>query len=265
MKDEFLTQQDIMKHLRASLKSCHFILALWEAGAASFNRIDEWSDIDLYIVSEDERIEDTILSFDSAFMTLSEVELRYRLPEPTWHGHSQIFYRLKKTSPFLFIDVVFMKKSSKDKFLQYDIHGKPRIYFDKGGIVRDDPLDKGMFMRKLEARLEELKTTFSLFQVLTLKELNRGNGIEALVYYRGSTYRPLVEILRIKYAPFHYNFFVRCVYYELPENVVRRLENLAFASDPEDLRKKHEEAGSWFWEIASSIKDEELKQRLGMG
>jgi predicted nucleotidyltransferase len=265
MKDDFLTQQDIMEHLRASLEPCHFILALWEAGAAGFNRIDEWSDIDLYIVSEDERIEDTIESFDSALMTLSEIELRYRLPEPTWHGHSQIFCRLKKTSPFLFIDVVFMKKSSKDKFLQYDIHGKPRIYFDKGGIVRDDPLDKEMFIRKLKARLEELKTTFSLFQVLTLKELNRGNGIEALVYYMGATYRPLVEILRIKYAPFHYNFYGRYVYYELPGDVVRRLENLAYALGPDDLRKKYEEAGRWFLEIASSIRDEELKQRLGMG
>ena len=40
--------------------------------------------------------------------------------------------------------------------------------------------------------------TFELFQMLTLKELNRHNDIEALVFYQSSTLRPLVEALNIK-------------------------------------------------------------------
>ncbi len=262
MRRDNITRKDIIKAFIVALKPLSNVYALWEAGAAAFNRVDEWSDIDLYVVVEDDHIEETFLSMERALLPLSEFDLTFRLPEPTWHGHSQVFWRLKNASHFLFLDIVVMKRSSKDKFLQFKIHGRPVIHFDKIGIVRDAPIDPEFFFKKIEARLESLKTTFPLFQVLTLKELNRGNDVEALSYYISYTYRPLLEVLRIKYCPYHYNFFTTYVYYELPPGVVNRLKKLYFVANVEMLRKCQTEAEVLFWEVVESINLDAVKQEI---
>ncbi len=262
MKEVGITRKNIIDTLITTLKPLDYINALWEAGAASFNRIDEWSDLDLIVDVEDERVGDTFESIEKAVLTLSEIDLKFRLPEPTWHGHSQVFYRLKKATPFLFLDIVVIKKSSKDKFLQFQIHGEPIVHFDKIGVVKNDPIDSKSFLNRIEKRLETLKTTFDLFQVLTLKELNRGNDITALSFYMGYTYRPLVEVLRIKYYPLHFNFYTSYVHYDLPPEVVKRLHSLCFVANPEDLRKYQAEADTWFWEVVKSINLDEVRLKL---
>jgi len=261
MRRDTITRKDIITALVAALKPSDYVHALWEAGAAAFKRLDEWSDIDLYVVVEDEHIEETFQLMRQALLALSEFDLTFRLPEPTWHGHAQVFWRLKNASPFLFLDIVVMKRSSKDKFLQFTIHGKPLVYFDKISVVKDEPIDPEIFLERIKVRLESLKVTFPLFQVLTLKELNRGNDIEAMSYYISYTYRPLLEVLRIKYYPHHYNFFTTYVYYELPPKVVTRLEKLYFVADAEMLRKCRAEAEAWFWEVVESINLDDVKQK----
>lgn len=236
-----------------ALKPLDYIHAVWEGGAASWSRVDEWSDIDLYVVCDDERVEDTFRAMEQAISAVDEIDLRFRMPEPAWHGHSQVFWRLKNASPYLFLDIAVMKKSSNDKFLQYRIHGAPLVHFDRAGIVKDHPVDSDAHAAQLGKRLETLKTQFELFQVLVLKEINRGNEMEALSYYIGYTLRPLVEALRMKYTPWHYRFFTTYIYHELPREVNDRLKRLFFVSDTAALKKCREEAEVWFWETARSL------------
>jgi len=257
-----ITRRQIIDALINKLKPLNYVFAAWEAGAASFNRVDQWSDIDLNIIVEDERVEDAFGSIDEAIAGLSEVELKYRLPEPTWHGHSQLFLRLKQASPFLFLDIVVLKRSSKDKFLQYKIHGKPLIHFDKVGIVKDDPIDPDAFLKMLASRIETLKVNFELFQVLILKELNRGNYLTAFGFYFGYTLRPLVEILRIRYCPFHYNFFASYVNYDLPADVVEKLQRLFFVPNTGELGKRRAEAEGWFHDVSRNINLDDVKKKL---
>lgn len=236
-----------------ALKPLDYIHAVWEGGAASWSRIDEWSDIDLYVVCDDERVEDTLRAMEEAIGAVDEIDLRFRMPEPAWHGHSQVFWRLKNASPYLFLDIAVMKKSSRDKFLQYQIHGAPLVHFDKSGIARDDPIDTDAYAGQLADRLEMLKAQFEMFQVLVLKEINRRNGMEALSYYVSCTFRPLVEVLRMKYTPLHYRFFTTYIYHELPPEVCERLDRLYFVRDAAALKNCREEAEQWFWETAKSI------------
>ena len=52
----------------------------------------------------------------------------------------------------------------------------------------------------------------------------------------------------------HYDFRMRYVQYELPKEVVKRLERLCFVSDGEDLQGKYLEARSWFLETRAEEK-----------
>jgi hypothetical protein len=65
---------------------------------------------------------------------------------------------------------------------------------------------------------------------------------------------PLLEVLRMKHGPLHHRFRSRYVHYELPRDVVARLQSFFFVSDFEDLRVKYPEALRWFREVAEDLR-----------
>jgi hypothetical protein len=251
-----ISRTDILAAIRSTIEPLDCVSAMWEGGAAAFDRVDEWSDIDLQIEVEDGRAGDVMAIVEQALRSIAPIAQKYVLPMPTWHGHAQAFYALEGASPYLMIDLVVIEKSATDKFLQREIHGTPLAHFDRSGVTAAPAFDRRQHGEKIESRIAALRATFDLFQTLTLKELNRGNLIEAVSYYQGMTLRPLVEALRILHAPHHYNFHTRYVYYELPKQVVEQLETLFLPRDAEDLRRCHGRAGEMFHQALEKIDGE---------
>jgi hypothetical protein len=241
--------EEIAAAVRDALEPLAYVQAMWQAGAAAFHRLDRFSDLDLMIVVDDERIEETYHVLESALRLLSPMARCFRLPQPTWHGHEQAFYQLEKAGPYLLVDAAVMKLSSPNKFLQPEVHGQPLVYFDKCEVVSTPEFDWEAHTQMLAGRVETLKALFELFQPFIVKELERGQRLEALAYYQGLTLRPLVELLRIRHAPARYNFQSRYIYYDLPRPAVERLERLYFPRDPVELRELHQEAGEWFRDL----------------
>ncbi len=257
MSTPIIAREQIIQALINVLEPLDYVYAMWEGGAAAFNRIDQWSDLDLQVDAADKRSADVFTAIEQALTTLSPIDLKFELPEPTWHGHAQTFYRLRDTSPFHFLDVVVLKHSNPAKFLEPEIHGQATVYFDKANVVQIPPLDKQAFAVKLQDRLATLAVTFDLFQVLTLKELNRHNHLEALHFYHGYTLRPLVELLRMKYKPTQYNFNTRYLYYDFPPDVVGRLETLFFVTNSDDIRAKRREAEQLFYQTLTELEQKD--------
>jgi predicted nucleotidyltransferase len=249
-----LTKKQIITALCAALEPLDFTHALWEGGAAAFGRVDEWSDLDILVDVDDEHVEETLQVIEDTLTKLSPIEIKYAVPQPTWHGHSQVFYRIRDTSKFLLIDMVVIKHSNLNKFLQPELHGKAIVYFDKSGVVQSSPLSRQELALKLKDRLEALKISFDLFQILTIKELNRGNLIEALNFYHNFTLRPLVEVLRIPHEPTRHGFYTRYIYYDMPAEVLAKLESLFFIADGDDLWTKRQIAEDWFYETIEQIR-----------
>jgi hypothetical protein len=195
-----ITKEAIISTLKNALEPLDYVNAMWEGGAAAWGRADQWSDIDLLIDVADEKVDETITACEQALLNLSPIDLRYDIPMPSWHGHNQVFWRLKNASPYLLIDQAVMKHSSTNKFLEPEQHGNLVVHFDKCGVVQQLPLDQENLRNILSSRIQSLKKMFDMFQVMTEKEINRGNAVEAISYYQGLTLRPLVEALRIKYT-----------------------------------------------------------------
>lgn len=265
--EKTITRQQIIEALRNAFEPLKEAHAMWEGGAASFHRTDAWSDIDLQVDVDDEFAGQALAIAERTLETLSPIELKYVLPMPTWHGHSQVFFRLQDTSPFLLIDFVAVHHSKAEKFMQPEIHGEHNVLFDKDGTTRVPPLDRKAFAGRLEDRLHVIRTTFDLFQVLTLKELERGNLIEALVFYQNYTLRPLIEALRLRHCPAHYQFYTRYLYYDLPADAVARLEELFLPRSASDIRRLRSEAEMWFYRTLDEIEliglPELVEQDLG--
>ena len=133
--------------------------------------------------------------------------------------------------------------------------GRPHVYFDKTGVVRFAPFDAEALAATLRGKVGELRVLFDLFRVLTEKELNRGNVIEAVAFYQSFTLRPLVHALRILQDPTRHNFHTRYVHYDFPEEDVDRLGELFFVAHAGELAAKRERAERWFHEILDVIND----------
>lgn len=251
-----LTRQEILQALRQQLEPIPYVHAMWEAGAIAFDRVDQWSDIDLQFDVDDDHIEEAFTEVEGALASLSPIEIRFRLPDPTWHGHSQAFYRLANASPFLMIDLSISRHSqtaAREAFLRQEIHGVPVVHFDKSGVVKAAPFDAEAHQQTLLARLPQMRQNFILFQPLVLKELNRGNMIEAIAFYHSWLVRPLVELLRIKYCPQRYNFHTRYIQHDLPADIGARLERFFYVANADEIRQRREEGEQWFLEMVADI------------
>jgi predicted nucleotidyltransferase len=246
-----LTRLRIIQTLVEALKPLDFVHALYEGGSAAFNRVDEWSDIDLYAVVDDGKMKDTFSEIEKALESLSPIAQKLEIPQLPWPGVSQVFYKLKVTSQYLLIDFAVLENSSPEKFLEPQIHGNAVFYFSKRGKIHIPSFDMVEFRRKMLERRLKLKTRFELFNIFVQKEINRSNNIQAIELYRSLTLAALVEALRMKYGPLHYDFKTSYVYHELPAETVSSLEKLYFVKDPDDLKRKYRKATKWFEEAIS--------------
>ncbi len=233
-----ITREELINALRSRLEPMDVVNAMWEGGAASFGRVDDWSDLDLQVDVADGRITEVVAAIEEALQQLGVIDLRYELPQPTWHGHWQAFYHLKNSSPYHIIDLVVMENSNPNKFLQPEIHGTPVVAFDKKNIIHFNPFDQVSFRSLLRQRVEAIRGIFAMSKPFLLKEIHRGNDIEALAYYHSMALRPLIEALHIRYNPTQYNFYTRYIYYQFPHDVIFQLEKLFFIGCPEELPAK---------------------------
>jgi len=257
-----LTRDIIIQTLIGVLKPLDYVHAFWEGGARAFNRIDEWSDIDLYLVVDDRKVDETFLAVENALKSLSPIKQKYEVLHPPRSGLFQAFYRLRDANEYLIVDLAVLTLSSPDKFLEPEIHGSVVFYFNKSDKVKPPRLDKYTLVKRLQERLERLQARFNMFNIFVQKEINRGNHLEAIDLYNTITLATLVEALRIRYNPVHHDFKIRYVNYELPSEFIKKLKRLYFVKDEKDLQEKYHEAVNWFQETMSKINQKEIESLI---
>lgn len=254
MKSKMLGREEILKSIVDALKPLDYVFGVWQCGSVAFGRVDEWSDLDVIVDVEDDKVEEVFKVTDKILESLSPIEDTIGVFQTVWQGAYEKIYKLKNTCKFLMVEICVVKHSSPNKFLQKEIHGDVVVHFDKRNITDIKPINRNEFAEKLKLRLQQLEKSFNMFQILVEKELNRLNYIEALGYYHNFALNPLVEVLRVKYNPFRYNFKTRYVYYDLPEDIVNRLHDFYFIKDGQDLKLKHDAIMKWFNEIINELK-----------
>lgn len=250
---KMVTREEIAEAVQAELEPLGFVNALWEAGSASFDRLDAFSDIDLVVDVVDGHVGETVAAVEEALTALSPIAEKYELPQPSWHGHYQAFIHLEKASKFLLIDYVVIENSSKAKFLEQEQHGTPVVYFDRANVVQSPPFDGEKHEAGMRQAFLELRARFPLFVDFAEKELLRGQPLDALTFYQGMQIRPLVMLLRMKYDPMRYSFGSRYLHRYLPAEEAGWLERLMFVGDAAELQGKIVEATEWCWELMEEL------------
>ncbi len=247
------SRHDVRRALSEALEPLAFVRAAWEGGSTAFGRDDEHSDLDLQVLVRDGAVERAFAAVEDALIGLGGISQHYRMPEPTWHGHSQAFYRLTEGAPYLVIDLVVMEESAPGRFLTRERHGEPQILFDRTGDIRAVPMDLEDQRTIVTNRLRGLESIVPMFSDFVDKELERNNPIGALVTYHAFVMRPLVELLGIRHCPHRFDYGSRYAVHEFPAKVVERLERLWFVAGAGELPARRAEAEAWFGETLREI------------
>jgi predicted nucleotidyltransferase len=239
--------------LRVALDEARFARAAWLGGSDATGRTDRLSDIDLAVVVDDDAVEQTFELVETTLAAISPIELRLRLPQPTWHGHDQAFYRLRDAAATLMIDLSVMRLSREDRFLEPERHGVPIVLFDRDRLVVPAPLDRVALAGRMRARLEDLRLRFPMFQNLVAKAVERGSIVEAAGVYQSVTLRPLVDLLRIRWAPERFDFGIRYLQYDLPARHYHQLEWMAVPVDGAEILERQAFAEKLFARTIAEI------------
>jgi hypothetical protein len=242
-------RDQVLGGLKRALEPLPFVHAIWEGGAVGYGRLDEWSDIDLYILVDDDSVKEAFAATDRALESVSPIAIKYDIGQTPHDGVHQAFYRLRDTSEFLLVDLAVVTMGAPDKFLEPETHGEPRFLFRKAADIPVPALDMGALAGKVRGRAERLRLRMDMFHVFVQKEINRGHLIEAVDAYRVIVLGSLTELLRIRHHPVHHEFQTRYLYSELPPGVVSRLEDLYMVADMADLSRKYASALEWFGEL----------------
>ncbi len=240
MELALITVAQLVAALREALEPLPAVDAMWLGGSAAFGRDDDLSDLDVVLQVDDAAIEAVFTAAEAALTALSPLSARYRIPEPTWHGMRQCFYQLADAPEHRMVDLCVRgrEKGSGPNFEVIEIHGTPRVVFDKVGAVQPVHADRVAIDVAIAARLERTRDHYRIFRHLPAKELARAHGVDALHFYQQLLLGTLMRLLRMRYDPLRYDWGSRYLERHLPPEVFAELQPLYFVGDIDDLRAK---------------------------
>lgn len=230
------------------------VLGCFEGGSAAFNRSDEYSDIDIQFIVKDDFVESAAGILEETLIQLAPIEDRFILPQPTWHGQWQGFYKLQGCSPYLLIDALIMKESSPSYFSEPELHGTAKVFFDKTGRIGKEHFDFSELNTIIPKRIQRAENLCSMMHLLVDKEIKRNRIMDAFEIYYNLLLRTLAEMLRIKYDKARWSFGLRYLSHDLPHESYQQIKDFSYICGPEDLLSKKDRVLHMIKTLISDLK-----------
>ncbi|MGZ5279979.1 MAG: nucleotidyltransferase domain-containing protein [Pseudobdellovibrionaceae bacterium] len=246
-----------MKIILDDIRLSSNVLAAWEGGSAATGTRDQYSDIDLCILTNSSLR--PILDQVETSLGKLQVSHTWQPLKCFWgEGMMQRVIVLKDSPKHFSVDVAVFDQAHpqllKD-FLEVERHGQPLIYFDKSGLVMPVHTDAIALFKKQQARAEELSQGFPIFKTLVLKEMDRGQAIDAISFYQNGLVRPFIEVAGMIYRPFKSDFGMRYIHKTFPKGVQELIEDLSYVSNVSELPNKILKVEKAFNEAVMRVKN----------
>jgi len=247
-------RHELVNFIKPWVSSKNYIIAAWEGGSAATNRLDQYSDLDLSLVVEDDQVERTFLELDHFIEEQFGIIRKFRLPEPTWHGASQCFYIIDKIEPMIYLDIAVLKVSNPDKLMETDRHGHAVVWFDKANIYQPAPSSP----QSIQERGKKLFANTTQMDFLIMLEIEkgilRGQFYDVFPTYMGFISRYLSVLLNLKYRPAKADFGLRYGRTEYKISDALLVENAFRVSNMDELKHQYELIKQRYHELIDEMK-----------
>jgi hypothetical protein len=248
MDSNHTLRRQVAAAIAEALQQRREVVAGWEGGSTAFDASDTYSDIDLnFLIADDASVDALYAASEESLAKVSPITASHSVPPGR-------YYKLEAGGPFFMVDLCFFRVGAGDRHLEAERHGNARPLFDKGDWLRIPPLDVDALKKRQNSRLEELRTWFPVSQSFVRKAILRQQHVEACGGFWGHTLRPLAELLRMRYCPVRWDFGIRYLDRDLPQDVYDRFRNLMFIRDLDELGLKLESAVAWGDSLLQELK-----------
>lgn len=230
-------RKKVLKVILDEVQPASDILAAWEGGSSATGTKDQFSDIDLCLLTD--ASQKSVLDRVEKSLQLLQISHTWQPAKSFWgEGLMQRVVVLKDSPKYFSVDIgvfsVAHPQLLKD-FLEIERHGHPIVYFDKVGAIVPTHTDTNELFRRQQARAEELNQGFPIFKSLVLKEIERGKAIDAISFYQNGLVRPLVEVLGMIYRPYKFDFGMRYIHSSFPDEDRQLIEKLCYVASLAEL------------------------------
>lgn len=243
----------VSAELKWFLSGLEPVIAAWVGGSAATGYLDEYSDLDLAVVCEDDSVESVISQMEAFLEERFGVVAKFRIPEPTWHGFSQIFYQLAHTPEFYYLDAAFIRQSVPDKFTASDRHGNAVIWFQKEPVFDPSPTPPGQVQARARQFYRMAQEQVFILKIEVGKALARGRFSEAFSFHFQFVTRILGVMMNLKYRPSRMDFGIRYPYRDYSPEDVALLEELLKVTSLGEIRLRHAQALDRYRELAREL------------
>lgn len=247
------TRDIVIQKIKPILVKHDKILTIWEGGSRATKRLDQYSDLDLMMVTNKEDTLSIYNFFESLLEETFGIQKVYKVKEPAWHGFSQRFYQLKNTEDYFYLDVCILHPKIKDKFTAIDRHGEAFVWKDTIHFIDPTPTPNEMVDSKAHAFYENaISSEFILYNEVN-KALKRKNYLDAFTMVNGYLMRHLIPLLNIKYRKAQVDFGLRYADYYYQKEDIKMIERFFKAQTIEDLQSSFEELNKRFNQLKDTI------------
>ena len=220
-------REDILAAFLACFRDDLRVRAFWLEGSDGLGRADEYSDLDLWLDVDDEAMEEVMEAAVAVAESFGPLDADVFVPHPD----GQILQRnlhVEGMSPYLTLDICIERHSRYGEegccFTEGDIAELPKILFDRDGLLRlvppvpPDPEALRAEWARQESRFGE--------RGRVTKYMARRLYLEAVDHYEEYVLMPLVSEARLLHTPDHADYGWTHISAHLPEDLVRRFEDL---------------------------------------
>lgn len=218
------TRKEAVTSIKNYVINHQLIRSAWEGGSVATGFADQLSDLDLCLVCKADHkekvLKDMVLFLENTFGK----EQMYRMPEPAWHGFSQIFFKTKLTPDLFYVDFVVIDEEIEDKLTEPNRHGYSDIWKEEYKLNMA-PRSQSK-IDQVSKRIYDQVCQKDFVLIIELKKaLRRGIFSEAFPVYMSFISRCLVPLMNIKYRPEKADFGLRYIYRDYPEEVYHFVED----------------------------------------
>lgn len=233
------TREAAVNEVKKKVLSMNNITAAWEGGSVATGFDDDYSDLDLCMLCKEEHKEEILEEMVTFLKETFGMERMYRLPEPTYHGFSQVFFKTKNTPELFYVDFAVMGEDVEDKYIEENRHGIGRVWVDKYKLdpsPRPDDRIKDVADGLYKGTVEK-----DFILILELKkQIKRQMFSEAFPLYMSFIARCVVTLMNIKYRPAKADFGMRYIYRDYPKDEYLFIENALRVNDMKSLESYFE-------------------------
>lgn len=234
--------QKIIGAIQKKVEPLKYVHAFWLEGSVTQGHEDKYSDLDVWLEVDPDKMNETYSQVKSALSEIGPVDTDFEMMKDNDQRH--IIYHIEGMSEFLTIDVntqPFPGKSGFDEGV--DII---KVIFNKDVELKFYPPKNKPFNEA--ASKQRILELYRVQRPNVLKNIRRNKPLEAKKYY-DSILEITIRFFRRRDkldAKLSYDF--KHVYRDLPKDIALKLEYFALVTR-EDLERKLDELGEWLKEL----------------